>query len=78
MSEGPEASEKRAASGYALMQLARVGGLAGVIAGIAGSRDVLPIPFALAAALAVAGMVTFFFVPTLIARRFRTREDRSE
>jgi hypothetical protein len=68
----------RAARGYALMQAARIGGLLSVIAAIAGSRDLLPIPIALAVVLAVGGLFAFFFLPTLIARRFRSEEGESE
>lgn len=75
MTRKTDTDETRAAFGYGLMQAARIGGALAIIAAIAGTRDVLPLPFAAAVLLAIAGLISFFFAPTLIARRFASPKD---
>ena len=67
-------AESRARQRYMLMNAARVASLATLMIGIAGARAVLPIPYALGVVLAVGGMLSFFFTPTLLARRWKTQD----
>lgn len=69
--------ESRAAKGYALINLTRIGGLAAVIAGIATAQGAIDLPYALGVALAIAGMLAFFFAPPFIARRYKSPGDNA-
>lgn len=68
------AAEARAKARYAVMNIARIGGLAMVILGIAIARGLVPLPYALGVVLAVLGLLEFFFLPTLLARRWKAAE----
>lgn len=70
--------ERTAAKRYYLMNGARVGGLVAVLVGLAMTRNVIPGHFALGAVLAVAGMVTFFFAPPLLAKRWKAGDQSEE
>jgi len=43
----------------------------------AGAREALPLPYAVSAALAVAGILAFFFAPPLMVKRWKAREAQS-
>ena len=72
-----DAEEDRAAWRYLMMNLMRLAAIFGVIGGIAMARDIIPAPYWLGVALAVGSMVAFFFVPPLMARRWK-KADRGE
>ena len=69
--------EARAKSRYMVLNLARVGGIGVTIAGLAGVREVLPIPYILSVALVLGGILAFFFGPPLLVKRWKAR-DRAE
>ncbi len=54
------------------MQMARFAGVALVLVGILIRYAVIPAPLALGIGLIVLGLIGAFFVPTLLARRWRT------
>ncbi|MEL7198906.1 MAG: hypothetical protein AAGL10_11390 [Pseudomonadota bacterium] len=69
----PEA-ERRAKAQFAMLNGVRIASLGAVIAGIAGAQNALPIPYALAVALALVGFIAFFFGPYYLARYFKSRK----
>lgn len=68
--------EARARARYMMMNLARIGGIAAVIAGIAGTRGVLPLPYWLSVALTVVGVLAVFFGPPLMVKRWKAQDAR--
>lgn len=76
MSRYTDAERERAQKRFVWLQIARLASLAAVIVGIAMAREVLPGPYALGVALAVGGMLAFFFAPPLLARRFKARDGK--
>ena len=73
MSPAPvDPDEERARNRYMLMNGARVGGLALLLIGLMGTRNVLPLPYPLAVVMAVGGMLGFFFIPPLLAKRWKS------
>ena len=64
-----------AAGRYAVMQLARLGGMAMVVLGAAMLGGAIPGQHELAVALFVLGAVEFFAVPLLLARRWRSPKE---
>lgn len=68
------AAEARAKQRYGIMNAARLGGLVLVMAGIAIARGVVPLPYLLGVVLAVGGLLAFFFVPPLLARRWKAAD----
>lgn len=72
----PDAAEARAQRRYLAINAVRIGALAAVIAGLAGARGVIGLPTWLGAALAIGGMLGFFFAPPLMARRFKAKDER--
>ena len=78
MSVAPiDPEEARAKSRYMVLNLARVGGISVTIAGLAGIREVLPLPFALGVVMVLGGILAFFFGPPLMVKRWKAR-DRAE
>mgnify|MGYP001800601976 CR=1 FL=1 len=72
---GPDNSaEETAKHRYGLMNLARVGGIIIAAAGIAGTREVLPLPYPISAAMLVGGVLSFFFAPPLLVRRWKAQD----
>ena len=67
-------AEMAARQRYLVLNLVRIGGIAAAIAGIAGTRDVLPIPFALAVIITLAGVLAFFFAPPLLVKRWKGQD----
>jgi hypothetical protein len=79
MTQSPrEAAEAQGLKRYVIMNAARIGGLALVLLGIAITRDLLPVPlpWALGAALAVIGLLEFFFLPPIIAKRWKAGDNK--
>ena len=76
MSTYPDPERERAQRRFVWLQIVRLGALAAVIVGIAIAQDALPAPYALGVALAVGGMLAFFFAPPLLARRFKARDGK--
>ena len=69
--------EERAAQRFLMMNMARIGGVIVLGAGIAMAREVLPGPYWLGVALAVAGVAAFFFGPPMLVKRWK-ESDRHE
>ncbi|QIQ86898.1 MAG: hypothetical protein G9473_09515 [Erythrobacter sp.] len=67
MSPEEETARKR----YIVMNAVRIGGIAVLLIGIAMARGVVPGPWWLGAFLAVDGLITFFFAPTLLVRHWK-------
>lgn len=68
-----EAAEAQALRRYIIMNVARFGGLAILLLGVAITRNVLPVrlPWALGVGIAVLGLLEFFFLPPIIAKRWK-------
>ncbi|WP_296717162.1 hypothetical protein [Erythrobacter sp.] len=68
-----DAAEAQARRRYIIMNIARIGGLGLLLLGVAITRNVLPVqlPWALGAGLAVLGLLEFFFLPAIIAKRWK-------
>lgn len=67
-------AQEQAKARYGALNLIRVGGIAVTIAGLAGAREVIPLPYALSVILALAGIAAFFFGPTWLVRRWKERD----
>ncbi|KPP88102.1 hypothetical protein [Erythrobacter sp. HL-111] len=67
-------AEETARRRYLAMNAVRIGGIAVLLVGLAMARQVIPGPWSLGAALAVAGLLAFFFLPTLMVRRWKRAE----
>lgn len=72
-----EAAEARARQRYLLLGALRFSGLGLVLLGIAIARGVLPfsVPWQVGAVVAVIGLLHFYFLPRLIARRWKSESD---
>ncbi|MEQ5788989.1 hypothetical protein J3454_13905 [Erythrobacter sp. NFXS35] len=68
-----DAAETQARRRYIIMNAARIGGLGLLLLGVAITRNVLPVqlPWTLGAVLAVLGLLEFFFLPAIIAKRWK-------
>lgn len=64
--------EVRARQRYIILNAVRIGGLGMLLVGVAIARGVVDGPYALGVVLAVAGLLDFFFLPRLLARRWKT------
>lgn len=71
-----EIAEARARTGWLLITAVRLGGVALMMVGFAIARGLIDLPWIVGVALALAGFLDFFFVPRLIARRFRDTGER--
>jgi len=65
-----ERADIRARTGFILISAARFAGVAMVMLGFAIVRRIIDLPYAVGAAIAVAGFLAIFFLPRLIARRW--------
>ncbi|EAQ29203.1 hypothetical protein NAP1_00485 [Erythrobacter sp. NAP1] len=74
MSTYTDEERERAQQRYVYLQLTRFAAIGAVLLGIAIARAVVPAPYWLGVALAVGGLVAFFFGPPLLARRFKARD----
>ena len=77
MSDQPTHEEAIAAKRYTVMNLVRLAAIPAVVAGLAIAQGVLDLPYALGIVLAAGGLFTFFFVPALLAKRWKAG-DRDE
>lgn len=66
--------EERARRRYMAMNAARLGGIAVTLAGLAGVREVLPLPYWLSVALVLGGIGGFFFGPPLLVKRWKAND----
>ena len=73
----PPPEEAQARHRYMVMNAARFGGIAVTIIGLLAVREVLPLPYALAVVLVLAGVGGFFFGPPLLVKRWKAH-DRAE
>lgn len=77
-----ETAEKTARNRFMIMNVARIGGLAMLMVGVAITRFVpySSVEWIVGAALAVMGLLEFFFLPAIIAKRWkagdRAKDDR--
>ena len=73
-------TEARARQRYLVLNAARLSGLGLVLFGIVIARGVLPfdVPWVVGAVIAVVGLVEFFFLPRLIARRWKSADDSGD
>jgi hypothetical protein len=69
-----EAAEAEALQRYIILNAARFSGIALVMLGLAIARGLLPLPWLVGAVLAVAGLLEFFFLPRVIARRWKASD----
>lgn len=69
-----EARDQRDRQRFIILNALRFGGLAMVLFGIAITQGVLALPWPVGAVLAVVGLIDFFFVPLLIARRWKAAD----
>jgi len=67
----PDEAESRAAKRYHILGAVRIGSIASVIAGISIARELVEAPYVLGVALAVGGMIAFFFAPPLLAKNWK-------
>lgn len=68
----PEQLEAQARGRYLALNAARLGGLAVTLIGLAGVRDVVPMPYLVSVALTLAGIGAFFFAPPMMAKRWKS------
>ena len=68
----PPVSDEVARGRWMVINLLRIGGVAMVVAGMLGTRQVIPIPAIAAYALIAIGLLDIFLVPLLLARKWRT------
>ena len=68
----PPVSDEVARGRWLTINVLRLGGVAMVVAGMLGTRQVLEIPVIAAYALIGIGLLDIFLVPLLLARKCRT------
>lgn len=68
----PPVSDEVARNRWLVINVLRIGGVAMVIAGMLGTREVIEIPLMAAYALIGIGLIDIFLVPLLLARKWRT------
>ena len=71
-------NETRARQGFMAMNLARLGGLALLLGGIAATQGALDVAFEFGVLMAVAGFFGFFFLPRLIAKRVKAEQAQDQ
>lgn len=67
-------SDDPAKSRYMILSLIRIAALLAVILGIAIARQIVDAPYGLGVALAVGGLLAFYFGPRQLARRWKSPE----
>ena len=75
---GDLTQEELAERRFAIMGAARIGSLIAVMIGIAGSQNVLPLPYPVSVVLAVGAMISFFFLPPVLAKRWKAQDRAAE
>ena len=77
MSRSPhEAAEAEARQRYVILNAVRFSGIALVMLGLVAARGLLPLPWVVGAVLAVAGLLEFFFLPPIIAKRWKSGDGK--
>lgn len=71
-----ETADQRARQRFLIMNAARFSGLVLVLLGIAITRGTVALPWAVGAVLAVIGLLEFFFVPLIIAKRWKAGDEQ--
>ena len=74
MNRTPDDAQAR--NRYIALNAVRFGGLAMLMIGLAIARGVIAAPYWLGVALAVIGLLDFFFGPRLLARGWASQDDR--
>jgi hypothetical protein len=69
-----EAEDARARNRFIVMNVARFGGIAMVMLGMAIIQRVIDLPWPVGAVLAVVGMIDFFAVPILLAKSWKRQD----
>ncbi len=69
-----EAEDARARNRFIVLNVARFGGVAIVMVGMAIIQRVIDLPWSLGVVLAVIGMIDFFVVPLLLAKAWKRQE----
>lgn len=69
-----EAADQRDRQRFMVLNLARFSGIGLVMFGIAAARGLVGLPWVVGAVLAVVGLLEFFFLPRLIARRWKAAD----
>jgi membrane protein YdbS with pleckstrin-like domain len=69
-----ELADARARQRFIVMNVARFGGVAMVMLGIAIIQQVIDLPFAIGVVLAVIGFVDFFVLPVVLARAWKSQD----
>ena len=67
-------SDDPAKSRYMILSLIRIGALMVLLFGIAIARGIVDLPYGLGVALAVGGLLAFYFGPRQLARRWKSPE----
>ncbi len=70
--------EARARRRYMIMNVARLGGVALLMFGIAITQGVIDLPFALGVVIGVIGFVDFFVLPLVLARVWKSQPGAAE
>ncbi len=70
--------ETRARRRYMIMNVARLGGVALLMFGIAITQGVVDLPFALGAVIGVIGFADFFVLPLVLARVWKSQNSAEE
>lgn len=71
-------NEAQARQGFVAMNLARLGGMALLLGGIAATQGAINVPYEIGVVMAVAGFIGFFFLPRLIAKRVKASQADSQ
>lgn len=74
MTEPVNPEEARAAKRYLIMNGVRIVALAAVLLGLAIARSVIEAPYALGVALALTGLIAFFFAPRQLAKSWKAKD----
>lgn len=69
-----EAEDIRARNRFIIINVARFGGIAMVMLGMAIIQRVIDLPWPVGAVLAVVGMIDFFVVPILLAKAWKRQD----
>ncbi|MFN4039001.1 MAG: hypothetical protein ACK4IB_06670 [Erythrobacter sp.] len=73
-----EQEETRARQRYLIMNVARLGGVALLMFGIAITQGVVDLPFSLGVVLAMIGFVDFFALPLVLARAWKSQDSATQ
>ena len=65
-------SDEVARGRWLTINVLRIGGVAMVVVGMLGTRQIIPMPMIAAYALIAVGLLDVFFVPLFLARKWRS------